>query len=491
MLKGLENPNLGQWFACFSRFSRPFPFTCSWQSVFRLLLLLCLLLGASPLWADDPNQSANRTFTEAIQNIRRASTTYDMRESVRLLRAADKLLRKIVNDYPESTIAVQLVTNQFIGDFDVLDFRNRIRALSCEKGSYVEEFLGEHGIASATGPNTEACFLYRLETLLAPFENPPQTARWDWLSLSVAYYLYDQQERARQIILPFLTATQTRGRGNEGQDMLMMTARALMLTGQDEQAQGMIQRIGDCTARLSIMADMTRLALWGTKEGEAHDRVDTLKTFVEENQCNWQRPVVAEMLALTARQDEAAKLYETLKAEQFTNVKAEERSENTPPDLAVAAAILDEPGEALGMVRAVMEGNPWVVPQALFELGRKGAFDEAQTFVDELKAPAQKAGALLALIDAANKGNVRKKATHFMGLLAAIKTSPSAPQEQVEVLAARARAERAVYKDERWRETILTALNTADLIEENSRMQAAIPLIAALAAIKTGNPLLD
>lgn len=456
-----------------------------------LLSLLLLCLGTSPALADDPNQSANRTFTEAIQNIRRAGATYDMRESVKLLRAADRLLKKIVSDYPESTIAVQLVTNQFIGDFDVLDFRNRIRSLSCERGSYVEDFLSEHGIVSATGPNTEACFLYRIETLLTPFENPPQSPRWDWLSLSVAYYMNAQSERSRQIMLPFLNAVQTRTRAGEGQDMMLLLSRAMMLTGQSEQAQAMMQRIGDCTVRLTGMAGMVRFALWNNQDGEAHDRADNIQSFADENQCNWQKPLVAQMLMLTGRKLEATKIYETIKADQFTNIRAEDRAENTPPDLAVAAAMLDESEEALAMLRTVMDGNPWAVTAVLGAMAQRGFYDEAENFINELKNQSQKAEALASLVDAAMKAGDKKRATQFMGSLAALKTSPASPQEQVEVLSSRARGEKALYRDDRWRETFETALNTADLVDETKRMQAAEPLIAALAYIKTGQPQLD
>lgn len=445
----------------------------------------------SPVWADEPNLQANRTFTEAMQLIRKAGATYDTREAVRLLRGADKSLKKIIAEYPESTIAVQLVTNQFIGDFDILDFRNRIRSLSCERGSYVEDFLAEHGIATSTGPATEACFLYRIETLLPALEHPITSARWDWLSLGVAYHHLGQPDRARDIILPFLNALMTKNKISDSQESLMLLARAMMLINEKDQAQKISQRISDCSARLYNLMDMTRQALWNANSVEARQTADQARDYVEDNQCNWQKSIVAQALKLTDRDGEGKKLYDSIEGEQFTGIKTENRDESTPPELAVAAAAMGEPETALNILRVVMDQNPWTIAAAAEELGKRGEFDVTESFVNDLKGLDQKAEALATLVEAAVKRRDVKRATSIMTKLYSLRASPSVPDQQALVLAMRARAEKDLYKDERWRDTIQTALNTADLVEENKRSQVALPLIATLVYIKSGHPLLD
>lgn len=458
----------------------------------RYLPLFCLTIFlALPAFADDPNQQANRTFTDAMQLIRRAGATYDTREAVRLLRGADKSLKKIVTDYPESTIAVQLVTNQFIGDFDIMEFRNRIRSLSCERGSYVEDFLAEHGIATATGPSTDACFLYRIETLVPAQEHPIVNARWDWLSLGVAYHVLGQPDRARDIILPFLNAFMTKNRVNDNQESLLFLARAMTLINEKDQAFKISQRISDCSSKLYNLMDLTKQAVWNGNLAQARQYADQAHDYVEDNQCIWQKSLVAQALKLSDREAEGKKIYESIESEQFTNVKTENRDENTPPELAVAAAAMGEPDTAFSILRVVMEQNPWTISAAIEELGRRGEFEATENFISDLKDLDQKAEALASLVEAAVKRNDGKRAQALMTKLNALRASPSQPDQQALILAMRARAEKDIYKDERWRDTVQTALNTADLVEENKRGQVVLPLIATLAYIKTGHPLLD
>lgn len=446
---------------------------------------------ASPLLADEPNLQANRTFTEAMQLIRKAGATYDTREAVRLLRGADKSLKKIVTDFPESTIAVQLVTNQFIGDFDIMDFRNRIRSLSCERGNYVEDFLAEHGIATAAGPTTDACFLYRIETLLPALEHPIITARWDWLSLGVSYHLLGQPDRARDIILPFLNALMTKNKVSDNQESLMFLARAMMLINEKDQAQKISLRISDCSAKLYNLMDMTKYSLWNANTVEARQTADQARDYVEDNQCSWQKSIAAQALKITAREVEGKKIYDAIEAEQFNNVRIENRDESTPPELAVAAASMGEPEIALSILRVVMEQNPWTISAVVEELGKRGEFDITETFINDMKELDQKAEALATLVETAIKRNDSKRAAAIMAKLNALRASPSLPDQQAIILAMRARAEKDLYKDERWRDTMQTALNTADLVEESKRSQVALPLIATLAYIKTGKPQLD
>src|SRR4051812_21667066 len=169
----------------------------------RAVLLLALLLpvliflaagavsiGAS---AQESASNANRQFVQAMQMIQQANSTFDSGEEARLLRDADRLLNEIVQRYPDSAIAVQLITNQFIGDFDVFEFRNRVRALICNDAQ------------------STACFLFRIENLIPPVEYPVSTPRWDWLSLAVAYHLNGGTDKAREIIAPFVGALRRGG----------------------------------------------------------------------------------------------------------------------------------------------------------------------------------------------------------------------------------------------------------------------------------------
>lgn len=450
------------------------------------------VVATSPLLAaEDANQLANRTFIEAIGLIRKAGNTYDTQESVRLLRGADRLLKKITSDYPESTLAVQISTNQFVGDFDPVEFKSRIRSLSCERGSYVEEFLSEYGIPSSTGPLTEACFLYRMETLLSPTENPISAARWDWLSLAAAYHLHGQVDRAREIILPFLSALYKKSSTNDNQDSLLFLSRVMMVTGEDEQAMKIAQRISDCSARLYSLVDMMRLALWSGHGEQARELQSQLQSYTRDNQCNWQMALVAESLHQTGHDEEAKKLYHNLLSDQFTSLKENDRAENTPPELAIAASMVGEPATALAILKTVREQNPWTVPAVMNELAARSEFDSAADFADGLKDIDLKAEAYAALVVAASQRDDKKNAEPVMARLAAMRGTSSEALKAAIMLAMRARAEKAFYKDERWRETFQAALNTADLVDDAGKRQVALPLISTLAYIKTGNPVLD
>lgn len=460
---------------------------------FLAFALFCVCLCVSPLAQarEDANQLANRTFIEAIGLIHRAGNTYNTQESVRLLRNADGLLKKIVSDYPESTLAVQISTNQFVGDFDPVEFKSRIRSLSCDRGSDVEAFLSEYGIATSTGPLTEACFLYRIETLLSPQETPISAARWDWLSLAVAYHLHGQMDRARQIVLPYLSALSKKSSTNDSQDSLLFLARVMMVTGEDEQALKITSRIGDCSARLYTLINMAHLALWNNHPDQARDFASQMERYAQENQCNWQRAMVAQVLHQTGREDDAKKLYAKLLAEQYTGLKEEDRGENTPPELALAAAMLGDATTSLNMLKLVREQNQWILPAALTELAARGEMDAAMEFADSLKAMDQKAEAYAALIIAAEQKDDRKDSTTLMTRLTALHAPTNDPMLAAILLAMRARAEKFFYKDERWRETFQSALNTADLVDENGKKQVVLPLISTLVYIKVGNPILD
>ncbi|MFN8721801.1 MAG: hypothetical protein ACK5YI_13310, partial [Rhodospirillales bacterium] len=71
-------------------------------------------------------------------------------------------------------------------------------------------------------------------------------------------------------------------------------------------------------------------------------------------------------------------------------------------------------------------------------------------------------------------------------------TRPDGPGGRRPVaLAQRAKAEKLVHGDERWRLTFLAAINAADRGATPPRRDIGVPLTAALVRIETGNPLLD
>jgi tetratricopeptide (TPR) repeat protein len=441
--------------------------------------------------ADSPQENANRTFVEAVQLIRRANTTLDTREAVRLLRGADNLLKKIVSDYPESTVAVQLTTNQFIGDFDILEFRSRIRSLSCERGGYVEDFLSEYGVATATGPLTEACFLYRMETLMAPVEMPIVTARPDWLSLAVAYYIYGQQDRAREIIQPFLSLLRKSSGSGDTQDSFVFMARALALTGAFDQAIKIGERLNDCSNRLYLLMELLKITLNQGEQSGAKLLADQIKNYVNTNQCAWQKGLVATALYMTDRRGEAKLLYEKAMAEQTANLKPEEKGETTPPDLVMAAALMDDPATTLSMLRSVQGRSPWIVAPVLEALAQRGYKGAASDFVDEINEPERRAEAYAALIGTLVPKGEDKKTSALMTKLQNTPVNPSQAFQQSMLLALRAWAERAYFKDERWREAFQSALNAAERVDEDQRIKIMPPLLATLMQIKTNKRVLN
>ncbi len=443
-----------------------------------------------PAFAREANEDANRTFVEAIKLVRRANVTLDTREAVRLLRGADDLIKKIIADYPESTLAVQLSTNQFIGDFDYMEFKSRIRGLSCERGSYVEDFLSEYGISTATGPTTEACFLYRTETLMTPIEEPLTAARPDWLSLAVAYYLYGQQERAREIVLPFLSLLRKSSATPDTQDSFVFLARTLALTGAFDQALRMAERINDCTNRLNLVSELMKITLSQGDNNGAKLLADQIKDYVDTNQCNWQKGLAAQALFLTDRKGDAKIIYEKAAAEQYSAVKPEERAETTPPDLVMAAGLMDDPATTIAMLRAVMDRNPWVVAPALEELAEREYYAPVMDFVDDIKEPERRAEAYAALISVFVKKNESKRATSLMSKLNEIHVTPAQAFQQSQLLALKAYAEKQYYKDERWRDTFQSAVNAAERVDEENRTKLLPPLLATLMQIKTNKRML-
>jgi hypothetical protein len=448
-------------------------------------LLFVLLVGALPLHAAEPDAEANKLFVEAVHLTRKADNTYDTKESVRLLRGADQLLKKIESSFPQSAIAVQLSTHQLIGDFDITEFEARIRSLSCARGSYVEDFLSEYGIASGTGPLTEACFLYRMENLLIPPEPPIVQARSDWLALAVGYYLSGQEERARGIVLPYLGLLRKTGGGTIPADSYVTLAKALTITGADVQAQQVGDHISDCSGRLSYMMTMLNAALAKNDEAVAKGLAEQVRTYADSNSCEWQQGLVVQAYVLTGRTEDAKVLYDKLVARTSNDL-----TQGPPPELAIAASMVDDAGPALNLTRSSMEHEPSIVPEVVSNLAKRGDTQSPHDLVMEIKDPVRKAAGLAALIaGAATKGDAKLET--WMTELQNIRSEVPQFNEQALVLGHIARGQKAFHKDERWKSTFQLALNAAERADENIRPQLVANLAATLAAIKTGRNILD
>ena len=287
--------------------------------------------------------------------IQQANSTFDSGEEARLLREADRLLNEIVQRYPDSAIAVQLITNQFIGDFDVFEFRNRVRALICNDAQ------------------STACFLFRIENLLPPVEYPVSTPRWDWLSLAVAYHLNGASDKAREIIAPFVSALRrgAASSSSDAQEQDLFVARALALTGQTETALQITRSIADCSTRIYNLTDVAEIATWRGDKDLAAALTTEAQKYLQANNCSWELGLVVQSLLRVGREAEARTLFLNTVEQQFSRFR-ETKQECCPAELAVAAADLGEVNLALGLLRTVHEDSPWTVPAVLGRLQARG-----------------------------------------------------------------------------------------------------------------------
>jgi hypothetical protein len=434
-----------------------------------LLLALAVAWTAGPAFAADSQALANRQFIEAMLRIQAADTTFDPKEESRLLHEADQILDAIVRDHPESAIAVQLITNQFIGDFDVFEFKNRVRALVCNE------------------PLSTPCFLFRIETLLPPLEQPITTPRWDWLSLAVAYHHAGAPDKAKGIIAPFLGALR-RGKVNDGTEQDLFVARALALTGQMDLALQITRGIDDCSTRIYNLTDIAEIAAWNGDAGFAGVLADEAKEYAAGKGCSWELGLVVQALLHAGREAEARTLFLNTVEQQFSRFR-ETRQDCCPAELAVAAADLNEVNVALGLLRTVQEDSPWTVPAVLGRLAGNGETALATAYLEQLQDADQRAEVLSEFVAAALGRGDAAAADEAMARLQGLVRDPA--NRRPFVLLQLARAETRLYGDDRWRSTFLAAVNAAERSSAYVRRDIGAPLLAALVGIETGRPLLD
>lgn len=412
---------------------------------------------------------ANRMFVQAMQLIRQADNTYDITEESRLLKDADKLLSDIVAKYPDSSLAVQLVTNQFVGDFDYYEFRSRIRALVCNE------------------PLSSLCFLHRIGDMLPPIETPIAAARWDWLSLAVAYQTLGDASRAREIVAPFVSAVR-RGAAADGAGQDLFVARALALMGQTQLALDITRQINDCSTRIYNLADIAKAAAWRGDTNTTVQLAEEAKGYATAHGCSWELGLVAQALLRSGKEAAARTLFLNTVETQFSKFR-ETKGDCCPPELAVAAADLGDPNLALALLRTVQDENPWTIPAVLGRLARRGDTAIAVAYAEQVQDIDIRGEAYAELIDAALKRGDPNSAHDLMKRLS--KLVDEAAGRRPGLLAQKAKAEKALYGDDRWRPTFQAAINAAEHASNFVRRDIGAPLLAALVRIETGQPMLD
>jgi hypothetical protein len=442
----------------------------------RRLLGLVLLAGLSlalipPARADllpDSAALANRQFVQAMQQIQKADQSYDLAEQTRLLQEADRLLADIVARMPESPIAVQLVTNQFVGDFDVVEFRNRVRGIACNE------------------PQATGCFLFRIEALLQPIEYPITVSRWDWLSLAVAHQQFGDRTRTRQIISPFLAAFRRGAPASSKDDPFL--GRALALTGEYDLALQLGRQSTDCATRIYNLTDVAEAMVIRGDAARAGGLADEAADFARAQNCTWELGRVAQALLHTGKEARARTLFLNTVEEQFSRFK-ERRGNCCPPELAVAAGDLGDPNLALGLLRTVQDESPWTIPIVLGHLLARGEQALTVTYADQIKDTDLRAETYVSLIAGALKANDRSQAEQLYGKLGRMLATPEQRQQPL-VLVQRARADRLMYKDQRWRTYFQQGITAAERQAE-SKKELAVPFLSALVEIETGTPMLE
>ncbi|HYH38943.1 MAG TPA: hypothetical protein VD860_12025 [Azospirillum sp.] len=442
-----------------------------------LVLAVAALAGAAGTWAaegraQDANSPANRLFVQAMQLVKQADNTFDTAEESRFLKEADRLLNEIVAKYPDSALAVQLVTNQFVGDFDFYEFRGRIKALVCNE------------------PLASLCFLHRIGELLPPVETPITSARWDWLSLAVAYQQLGDPGRAKEIVSPFVSAVR-RGKAADSAGQDLFVARALALMGQAPLALDITRQITDCGTRIYNLGDIGKAAAWRGDAAQAAALAEEAKQYAASHGCSWELGIVVQALLRAGKEAEARTLFLNTVETQFSKFREarELKGDCCPPELAVAAADLGDANLALGMLRNVQDENPWTIPAVLGRLARRGEASAALTYAEQVQDIDVRGEALAELIDASVKRNERANAEQLMRRLT--KLVEDSTGKRPGLLAQRAKAEKVLYGEDRWRTTFQQAITAAERASNFVRRDIGAPLLAALVRIETGLPMLD
>ena len=426
--------------------------------------------GGGPVLAEEAGSQANRQFIQAMQLVRKANATYEAAEEGRLLAEADRLLADIITRFSDTDLAVQLVTNQFVGDFDFYEFRSRLRSMVC------------------SDQQSSKCFLFRIGNLLPAVETPITTARWDWLSLAVASHLFGDQGRAREIIAPFLSAVR-RGVANGGTDRDLYVARALALTGQEAMALDLTRKIPDCATRIYNLTDIAQVALWRGDKEPAGTLALEAQSYSATRKCTAEDGLVARTLHDAGRDSEAGAVFAAARQRQVAATTKDAGTAVWPPELVVAAADLGTPAETLAKLRSVQAETSWTVAAVLGRLAKRGEGASVQAYADALQDVELRGEAYAELIERFLARDERATAEALMVKL--VKLAADDGPRRPTLIAERARAEKALYRDERWRSSFMQAVTAAENASGIARHDIGGPLIAILVRIETGLPMLD
>ena len=353
------------------------------------------------------------------------------------------------------------MTNQFVGDFDFFEFRNRLHSMVC------------------SDQQSSKCFLFRIGNILPAVETPIVAARWDWLSLAVASHLLGEPARAKEIIAPFLSAVR-RGVANGGADRDLFVARALGLTGQEAMALDLTRKIPDCATRLYNLTDLARIALWHGDKDRAAALADEAQSFAAARSCIAEQGLVARTLHEAGHEIQAGAVFAAAR---------ESNAAVWPTELVVAAADLGEPAGALARLRGVQEEAGWTVAAVLGRLVGRGELEPAVSYADALQDPDLRGEAYAEIIDRLLVRGDRPAAEAQMAKLVKL-AAEDGPRRPL-LIAERARAEKALYRDERWRASFQQALTAAENASGLIRRDIGGPLVAILIRIETGLPMLD
>ena len=446
-----------------------------------LLVLFALWLpgwGGGPVLAEEivspqagprAAQQANRQFIQAMQLVKSANATYDVAEEGRLLGEADRLLADIITRYSDTDLAVQLVTNQFVGDFDFFEFRNRLRSMVC------------------SDQQSSKCFLFRIGGILPAVEIPIAAARWDWLSLAVASHLMGEPGRAKEIIAPFLSAVR-RGVASGGTDRDLYVSRALALTGQEALALDLTRKIPDCATRIYNLTDIAQIALWRGDKATAATLAEEAKDFAALRNCSAEQGLVARTLGATGLDAEAGAVFAAA-LERQTAAAKETNGVVWPSELVVAAADLGDPGQALARLRGVQEEAAWTIAAVLGRLAKRGEGALALTYAEAIQDADLRGEAFAELIERFLARDERAAAEALMDKL--VKLAAEDGPRRPALIAERARAEKALYRDERWRPSFQQAITAAENASSMIRRDIGGSLVSILIRIETGLPMLD
>lgn len=99
----------------------------------RIPFLVAALLYGTAAWAQspDPNSAANALLVETVRLVDQARTAPDLSDAATRYRQVDANIRKIVDAYPGSDLAVKIITGQPLGRLNVAALKAEAAEVEC------------------------------------------------------------------------------------------------------------------------------------------------------------------------------------------------------------------------------------------------------------------------------------------------------------------------------------------------------------------------